>query len=186
MAAQRPRIPLFLGENFGGFMAQDYRGFQDKIGADMASASASAAGMEKIKGTKLRIRQSDLESLIPAGSTVEYQPIPCHRLKFGDIIFVRSGKEFVLRRYVGFQVGKNGAVAAVARANPARLETYPDTAVVGKVTGVDSQGRHFDPHKKESQMQRWANEWTCFGTSTPLKRLAHNLKMFSRMMSKKK
>lgn len=166
-------------------MAQDYRGFQDKIGADMASASASAAGMEKLRGTKLRIRNSDLEKLIPSGSTVEYQPMPCHRLKFGDIIFVRAGKEFVLRRYIGFQVAKAGAVAAVARANPARLETYPDAAVVGKVLSVDAAGKHFDPHKKESQMQRWANEWTCFGTSTPLKRLAHKLKLFGRLMNKK-
>lgn len=168
-------------------MASDYRGFQDKIGADMATASAAAAGMEgnkAAKGTKVRIRNSDMESLIPAGSSVEFMPTACHKLKFGDIVFVRQDKEFVLRRFVGFQIGKKGAMIAVAKPNPAKMEQYPDTSLVGRVVSVESRGQHYDPLKKESLGTRWRNEWTCFGTSSPFTRLARGLKIFGKMMKK--
>jgi hypothetical protein len=168
-------------------MSSDYRGFQDKISSDMASASASAASMEGhsgTKGTKVRLRHSDMEPLIPAGSAVEFMPAACHKLKFGDIVFVRHEKEFVLRRFVGFQVGKKGAVIAVARPNPPALEQYPDLALVGRVCSVEVRGQRYDPHKKESLGTRFRNNWTCFGTSTPLKRLAHTLKIFGKMMKK--
>ncbi|MBS2034158.1 hypothetical protein JST97_04175 [bacterium] len=167
-------------------MGHDYRGFQDKIGADMASASASAMGMEKGgKGTKVRIRQSDLEHLIPSGSMIDFSPVAAHRLKFGDVVFVRAGKEMVLRRFIGFQIGKTGSVVAVARANPAKREVYPDTAVVGKVNSVESKGVSFDPLKKESQLARWKNELTFFGTSSLFARIGQNLKVFGKMMKKK-
>ncbi|MFN8609229.1 MAG: hypothetical protein U0931_16955 [Vulcanimicrobiota bacterium] len=167
-------------------MGHDYRGFQDKIGADMASASASAMGMEKGgKGTKVRIRASDLESLIPSGSMVEFSPVAAHKLKFGDVVFVRAGKEMVLRRFIGFQIGKQGSVVAVARANPAKRETYPDTALVGRVGIVESKGVTFDPLKKESQLVRWKNEWTFFGTSSMFARISQNLRIFGKMMKKK-
>jgi len=164
----------------------DYRGFQDKIGADLASASASAASYEKTRGSKVRIRHSDLEALIPAGSSVEFQPTTCTKLRFGDIIFVRQNKEFVLRRFVGFQLNNRGtATMSVARVQPAGLESYPDAALVGRVTQVESRGQHFDPHKKEGLMDRWRNEWTCFGTSTPIQRMVYHLKAFGRLMKKK-
>lgn len=167
-------------------MGHDYRGFQDKIGADMASASATAMGMEKGgKGSKVRIRQSDLEPLIASGSMIDFAPVAAHRLKFGDIVFVRAGNELVLRRFIGFQIGKSGSVVAVARANPARQEVYPDTAIVGKVNSVETKGVSFDPLKKESQLERWKNELTFFGTSSLFSRISRNLKNFGRMMKKK-
>ena len=118
-------------------MAHDYRGFQDKIGADMATASATAAGMEKKggKATKVRIRQSDLEPLIPSGAMIEYIPVAAHKIKFGDVVFVRAGKELVLRRFIGFQIGKNGSMICVARANPAKQEVRRAHAQLqGKLT----------------------------------------------------
>lgn len=167
-------------------MSHDYRGFQDKIGADMATASAAAAGMDRgQKGSKLRIRQSDLEQLIPSGALVEFVPTTGHKLKFGDIVLVRNGNEFSLRRFCSFQILKAGAMVAVARANPPKMETYPDTALVGKVTKVEGKGGAYDPLKKESQLVKWRNEWTFFGTSSMFKRLAHNLQVFGKMMKKK-
>ncbi len=177
-----------LGENFGGKgMAHDYRGFQDKIGADMASASATAAGMDKKggKSTRVRIRQSDLEPLIPAGAMIEYIPVAAHKMKFGDVVFVRAGKEMVLRRFIGFQIGKNGSMICVARANPAKQEVYADTTLVGKVLSVESKGVSYDPLKKEPLLVRWKNEWTFFGTSSMFARIGRNLKNFGKMMKKK-
>ena len=167
-------------------MSHDYRGFQDKIGADMATASAAAAGMDRgAKGSKLRIRQSDLESLIPSGSLVEFIPTTGHKLKFGDIVLVRIGTEFSLRRFCGWQIVKTGSLVSVARANPPKLENYPDTALVGKITKVEAKGVTYDPLKKESQLVKWRNEWTFFGTSSMFKRIGQNLKIFGKMMKKK-
>lgn len=168
-------------------MAQDYRGFQDKMAGDLSQASMAAAGMEKVgKGSKVRIRTSDIEALVPSGSSVEFKPIACHKLKFGDILFVRLNKEFVLRRFVSFQIGRQGAVVAVARVLPPSLESYPDTAIVGRVMRVESKGVAFDPHKKEGLGQRIKNEWTCFGTSTPVHRVLRGFKTFGQMMAPKK
>lgn len=168
--------------------SSDYRGFQDKIGADMASASATAAGMDRgQKGSKLRIRASDLEELVPSGSQIEFVPSTCHKLKFGDVLLVRMGQEFVLRRFVGWHVTKaGGAMMQVARANPPKVESYPDTQLVGKIIKVEARGGSYDPVKKETMGKRWANEWTCFGTSSPWRRIANNLKIFGKMMGKTK
>ena len=165
-------------------MAHDYRGFQDKMHSDMTAASATAASMDQRgKGSKVRIRTSDMEGLIPSGSSVEFIPIACHKLKFGDIVFVRNNKEFVLRRFVSFNLNKaGGAMVALARIKPPALEQYQDSLLVGRVTSVESQGKVFDPHKKESFGQRMSNEWTCFGTSSPLKRLVSGLRSFGKMM----
>lgn len=166
-------------------MGHDYRGFQDKIGADMATASAAAAGMDRgAKGSKMRIRASDMESLVPSGSLIEFVPTTGHKLKFGDIVMVRSGTEFCLRRFVSFQIVKGGAMVSVARISPPKLETYPDTSLVGRVTKAESKGVSFDPLKKESQLVKWRNEWTFFGTSSMFSRIGQNLKIFGKMMKK--
>lgn len=167
-------------------MSHDYRGFQDKIGADMATASAAAAGMDRgAKGSKLRIRHSDMEALVPSGALVEFVPTTGHKLKFGDIVLVRNGTEFQLRRFVSFQILKGGAAVSVARVAPPKLENYPDTALVGKVTRVEAKGASYDPLKRESQLVKWKNEWTFFGTSSMFQRFAQNLKFFGKMMKKK-
>ena len=167
-------------------MGHDYRGFQDKIGADMATASAAAAGMDRgAKGSKMRIRQSDIEALIPSGAMIEFIPTTGHKLKFGDIVMVRSGTEFNLRRFCSFQIVKGGATVSVARINPPKLESYSDTALVGKITKVEAKGSSYDPLTKESQMAKWRNEWTFFGTSSMFSRIGQNLKILGKMMKKK-
>lgn len=165
-------------------MAHDYRGFQDKINGDLSQASAAASSMERGvggKGSKVRLRQSDMENLIPSGASVEFIAMPPHRLKFGDIIFVRINKEFSLRRFVGFEIGKNGmSTVSVAKPQPPSVERHPDTAVLGKVVKVEHGGKSYDPHKAESAMAKLRNQWTCFGTSTPLARITRGLGIFSR------
>lgn len=168
-------------------MANDYRGFQDKISGDLGQASMAAHGMDKDfkKASKVRIRNSDIEGLVPSGSLVEFMPMACHRMKFGDILFIRQNKEFVLRRFVSFQVNKSGPSVIVARVSPPALEKYSDTSVVGKISKVDSKGTVYDPHKKEPILARLGNHWSCFGTSSPFQRLGQNLKIFGKMMVKK-
>ena len=167
-------------------MSHDYRGFQDKIGADMATASASAAGMERTGSSRVRLRNSDLETLVPSGASIEFQPTGCHKLKFGDIVLVRQNKEFVLRRFVSFHIGKGGgAIVSLAKARPPLVEQFQDTMLVGRVMNVEARGQRYDPHKKESLGTRWRNEWTCFGTSSPLARIARGLRTFGKMMKKK-
>ncbi len=168
-------------------MGHDYRGFQDKISGDVGTASLAAGSMEKTgKSTKVRIRNSDLESLVPSGSAVEFIPMAAHRLKFGDIIFVRAGKEMVIRRFLAFAITKNGSMAQVVKMGPPTIEVYPDTALVGRINKVEAGGQVYDPLKKESLTQRFANGWSCFGTSSPFTRLMRNLKAFGQMMKKKK
>lgn len=169
-------------------MAQDYRGFQDKLNSDLnqASVTAQTYGDKVGKTSKVRIRHSDFEELIPHGAAVEFIATPCHKLKYGDIIFVRKDKEFAVRRFLAFQMTKGGAKVAVARANPSGVELHADTSVVGKIVGVEAKGEHYDPHKRESLMQRFRNEWTAYGTSTPFQRMVRSFKSFSRLLSKKK
>lgn len=168
-------------------MSNDYRGFQDKISGDLGQASMAAHGMDKDKkkASKVRLRKSDIESLVPSGALVEFMPLACHKMKFGDILMVRVNNDFVLRRFVSFQVGKNGPSVVVARVAPPTLEKYSDTSVVGKIGKVECQGAVYDPHKKESFSARLGNRWSCFGTSSPFQRLGQNLKIFGKMMVKK-
>jgi hypothetical protein len=164
-------------------MAHDYRGFQDKVKGDLGAAAATAQGQ---KSSKVRLRESDLPALIPQGASVEFAAVPFHRLKWGDIIFISVNREFVLRRFVEFEVRKKGTVVRVARATPPGIEEYPDTSIVGRVVVVEVKGQKFDPHTKESQMTRWGNEWTCFGTSTPMERIAKGLRKYGFLGKKKK
>jgi hypothetical protein len=170
-------------------MAHDYRGFQDKMAGDLSQASVTAQGYgdnKVVKSTKVRIRQSDLETLVPTGATVEFLATPCHKLKFGDIIFVRKDKEFVLRRFLAFEMIKKGTMIAVARVAPPAVETYPDSAIIGRVMSVEVRGKSYDPHKVETLMDRFKNEWTCFGTSTPFKRMANGVRRMTRLLAPKK
>ena len=167
-------------------MAQDYRGFQDKVYGDLNQASVTAQSYDKVgKTSKVRIRHSDLEHLIPHGASVEFVATPCHKLKYGDIVFVRKDKEFAIRRFLAFQFVKGGARVAVARASPVGVETHPDAAIVGKIIGVEVHRKHYDPHKKESLMQRFRNEWTAYGTSAPLQRIVRGVKSFGLLFKKK-
>ena len=163
-------------------MAHDYRGFQDKVKGDLGAAAATAQS----KNGKVRIRESDLPKLIPAGSSVEFAAVPLLRLKWGDIVFVSVNREFVLRRFVEFELRKKVTVVTVVRASPPGVEEYPDTAIVGKVMGVECKGQRYDPHSKESITTRWGNEWTCFGTSSPVQRIAKGLRKYGFIGKKKK
>lgn len=168
-------------------MGNDYRGFQDKISGDLGQASMAAHGMDKDKkkASKVRLRKSDIENLVPSGSLVEFMPLACHKMKFGDIVMVRQGNEFVLRRFVSFQIGKAGPTVVVAKVTPPALEKYSDTSIVGKIGKVEAQGKVYDPHQKESFSARFGNRWSCFGTSSPFQRLGRTLKVFGKMMTRK-
>lgn len=168
-------------------MGSDYRGFQDKVMADVSQASMTAATMEKSGrgNSKVRIRASEMEPLIPNGSAIEYTATAGHKLKFGDIIFVRTGKDLSLRRFIAFEVGKGGARVVCVRVSPPTMEQHPDTSIVGKVVRVDAGGQSYDPYKKESLGQRWANEWTYFGTCTPLQRIQRSFRAFGKLMKKR-
>lgn len=162
-------------------MAHDYRGFQDKVKSDLGAAAATA----QTKNGKVRIRDSDLPKLIPVGSSVEFAVVPLLRLKWGDIVFVSINREFVLRRFVEFELKKKVTVVRVARANPPAIEEFPDNAIVGKVVGVECKGQRYDPHAKESIATRWGNEWTCFGTSSPVQQFAKGLRKYGFLKKKK-
>jgi hypothetical protein len=163
----------------------DYRGFQDKMQGDLSQASVTAQGYgdaKYAKNSRVRIRQSDLETLIPSGSSVEFVPVACHKLKFGDIVFIRKDKEMSIRRFLAFEVVKRGTMVAVVRLSPPTVETYQDSAIVGKVVRVEAHGKTFDPLKMESLSDKLKNQWTCFGTSNPFQRMLNGARRFGKMM----
>lgn len=149
-------------------MGSDYRGFQDKMMGDISQASAVAQSQNRSGkgGTRLRLRASDLEALIPSGSTIEYSALPPHRMRFGDIVLTRQGAEVHLRRFAGFSIVKGGAYVQLVSPQQKLVERLPDTSVVGKVTGVEVAGKMVNPLKKESWSHAIANRLTCFGTSS--------------------
>jgi len=171
--------------------SRDYRGFEDKVAGDLSKASLQAQALDGAKRSgnvqKMRIRDSDLPELVPAGSTIEFEQIPFHKLKFGDVIYCRFERELVLRRFIRLrmQKGGQGELHVTKQAAVNMVQILPTAALVGRVFSVESKGQTYDPRKLETGMKAFTNYITEFGTSTPLDRLLGHWQFFLRVMRKK-
>lgn len=172
-------------------MAKDeYRGFKDKVHSDVGQASLAAQGMEGnrpavLNSTKVRIKHSDVERVVPSGCSIEVQPFGFHKLKFGDIILCRIDKDMQLRRFIKIQMQKNQTFLCVTRQGRlAMQELIKETTLVGRVMGYEHRGEHVDPYKLEKGMEAFKNWVTEFGTSTPVERIAAFFSFFKANVKK--
>lgn len=170
--------------------SRDYKGFEDKVAGDLSKASLQAqslgGGKKSANTQKMRIRDSDMPKTVPPGSTIEFEQITFHKLKFGDIVFCRFDKELCIRRFIRIKMMKSGnAEMHVTREGPDNMvQILPGAALVGRITTVEFKGQMFDPRKLEGGLAAFQNYLTEYGTTTPLERIMRNWHFFKSMMKK--
>ena len=168
--------------------SKDYEKFNTKVTGDVSQASFHAQSLDnRSVRTKVRIRESCIESLIPSHSAVEIEQLTFHNLKFGDIVLVRDKKEFVIRRFIRFEVrGVDLIVIHVVNQHWKIAEEFRDSAIQGRIRMVESKGVVFNPYKKESFGARLRNRLTYFGTSSPWQRLMSSANIVGSMLKRPK
>ena len=169
--------------------SKDYEAFNAKMMGDVNQASFSAQGLEKgVAHTKVRIRESCIEELIPSNSAIEIEQVPFHKLRFGDFVLVRDGKEFVIRRFVRFEVRSvEEIVIHVVNQKWKIAEEFRDGQINGRILKVDARGgSSFDPKGKEGAMKRINNRLTHFGTSSPWQRFTSTMGMVGNLLLRRK
>ena len=147
-------------------MANDYSTFQASVARDLNTASIAAQAFSSGKTKKLRITHSDLKALVPPGSEIELQPTVFTKLKAGDVIYVRAGKDLMLRRFIKLKITAEDSYLAVTHDGQRKAQVLPKSALVGKVVQVHHNGKAFDP-SKESALKSFVNSLTEFGTHIP-------------------
>jgi hypothetical protein len=166
----------------------DYDKFNQKVAQDVNRANFAAQSLDKKHTTtKVKIRTSSMEEVIPSGSTIELEIVPFHMLKFGDIILVRSGNDILLRRFLKYSIrAKHDIVLYTSDQVSPYVQDYSEKALNGKVISADSKGVPVNPYKKDRGLNAIRNRWTQYGTSTPIERLLANLKFLAGIMRPQK
>lgn len=163
-------------------MSNDYRGFQDRMAGDLAKASMAAHAFGS-KNQRVRLMASDIPA-IPAGSYIYVEPMPYHKLKPGNIVYVRSGGALCLRRFLHLVIDGLTTQLAVTPGG-APQETIPGNALVGKVVKAEYQKREFDPNR-EGLLQWIANRFTDYGSLSVGQKIGRSLSGVARVFRRKK
>lgn len=149
-----------------------YKGFNDRMQGEVAKASVSAAVTIGDKVQRIRLRNSALPSAIPAGATIEIEPITFHKVKFGAVIYVKLENELALRRFLRVEVIKDHDFIVVVREKARRVEYLPANALVGRVIAADMQGKSMRiPHG--GHLIDWMTD---FGVTTPIHKIRNLLR----------
>lgn len=164
-------------------MSKDYRGFSDQLAGDLAKASMAAHSFVGSKTQKLRLTTSDMAA-VPAGAFIYVEPATFHKLRAGDIIYVRSGKDLVLRRFLRLEID-GVSTNLVVTAGGAPQETIASNAIMGKVVRAEYQGQEYDPGK-EGLFAAVANRLTDYGSVSPAQKVGRSVSGLVSIFRKKK
>ena len=153
--------------------SKDYEKFNKSATGDISQAAFQALALDdKTARSKVRIKESCIPSLIPNNALLEIEKVAFHNLKFGDFVFVRDNKDFVVRRFLSFEVrGPSEIVVHVVNQKSKKAEQFRETAINGRIYRVEADRKVYDPVKKENVFVRFMNRLTHFGTSRPTDRL---------------
>lgn len=167
---------------------QDYDKFNQKVAQDVNRANFAAQSLDKKHSTtKVKIRTSAMEHLIPSGSTIELEMVPFHMLKFGDIILVRDGNDIIMRRFLKYSIrAKHDIVLYTSDEKTPHAMDYSEKALNGKVISAENKGAPVNPYKNDRGLNAIRNRWTQFGTSTPIERFISNIKFLAGVMRPQK
>lgn len=142
-------------------MSKDYSALQNQLKGDFAAAATLA---NNGSGRRIKVMKSDLNVLVPVGSTVEIEPITITKLQMGDVVCISSAKEVVLRRFIRLKMTNANTYMVLAHANSKEKEQALNSALIGKVVNVNLKGENYDPSKKENFVQALWGRLTEYGT----------------------
>ena len=129
----------------------------------VAATSMGVAGNAR----KIRLNDSDVPSLAPSESVLEVQPVKFTELKMGDLICVRDGNTFNVRRFVKVKMAKSDTYLLTAREGFDKKEALPRNSLMGRVESVTHRGQSFNPMATESFMKKFFGKLTEYGTHKP-------------------
>ncbi|MEW6284141.1 MAG: hypothetical protein AB1758_36340 [Candidatus Eremiobacterota bacterium] len=148
-------------------MANEYRRLEDRVSGDVHKASIAANVTVNERAQRVRLRGSDLPSMIPPGALIEVEPVVFHKLKFGTVVYVKLGNELALRRFVRLEIINDNDVLVLAKEKARRVDRIPANALVGRVAAAEFQGRPVRIRHYGSII----DAWTDFGTTDPITKL---------------
>lgn len=137
------------------------------LNEELRAAVTTASLGNRGKSRNIMLVESELPSMVPPNSLLKVRSVRFQDLKMGDIICVRVGSTFRVRRYVKTKITREHTLLLVAQEGYDKKEPIPLNAFLGKVDGVEHGGRVVDPTKNESFLQNLWGKLTEFGTHKP-------------------
>jgi hypothetical protein len=134
---------------------------------EMKAAVTTASLGDKGKTRRIMLMDSNLPSIVPSQSLLKVRSVKFQELKMGDVVCVRIGSEFWVRRFVKAKMTRNNTLLLVAQEGYDKKEPLPLNALLGKVDEVEHGGRAFDPLGKENFLQSLWGKLTEYGTHKP-------------------
>lgn len=135
--------------------------------AELRAAATTASMTDTGKTRNVHLLDSDLPDLIPSQSLLKVRSVKFTNLRMGDIICVRVGSSFQVRRFVKTKITRSHTLLLTAKGNSDKKEPIPQSALLGKVESVEYGGRTFDPTKSENLLKKFWGKLTEYGTHRP-------------------
>lgn len=116
---------------------------------------------------RIMLVDSNLPSLIPSQSLLKVRSVKLSELKMGDVICVRVGSSFLVRRFIKVKMTKNNTILLTAQEGYNQKEPIPMSGFLGKVDEVEHAGRSYNPLSKQNFFQSFMGKLTEYGTHKP-------------------
>ena len=140
---------------------------REALAAEMRAAATTASMVDTGSSRKVMLVDSDLPKLIPSQSLLKVRSVKFNNLKMGDIICVRVGSEFRVRRFIKPKITRSQTLLLTAKEDCPEKEPLPQSCLLGKVESVEFGGKSFDPAKRESLLKGFWGKLTEYGTHKP-------------------
>ncbi|MFA5504789.1 MAG: hypothetical protein WC314_18970 [Vulcanimicrobiota bacterium] len=134
------------------------------LAQELQVAVTTASLGDKGKTRRVMLVESNLPSIIPSQSLLKVRSLKFQELKKGDIICVRIGSGFWVRRFIKSKMTRDNTLLLVAQEGFDKKESIPMNALLGKVDEVEHNGRAFDPLAGENFLKSFWGKLTEYGT----------------------
>lgn len=134
------------------------------LSKEMRAAAAAASMTDSGTSRKVMLVNSELPSLIPSKSLLTIRSVKFNNLKMGDIICVRVGSDFTVRRFVKPKITRAHTLLLTVEEGADKKEALPQSCLLGKVESVEFGGKCFDPASKENFLKKFWGKLTEYGT----------------------
>lgn len=142
-------------------------GDKPSLAEELRVAVTTASLGEKGATRSVMLVDSNLPSMIPSQSLLKVRACKFTELKMGDIICVRVGTSFFVRRFVKVKMTRNDTILLTAQEGYNKKEPFPLSSYLGIVDEVEHGGRSFNPRSQENFMQAFFGKLTEYGTHKP-------------------
>lgn len=131
-------------------------------------AAATAASLSSTGTTKhIQIQNSDVPSLVPNNAYLKVTSVKLQDLKMGELVCVRVGGAYSVRRFVKIKHAASQTLVLTAREGYDKKEPINRAALLGKVEAMSVGGKAIDPLKNEGILKSFWGKLTEYGTHKP-------------------